>query len=299
MQKIVDDLDAEFTGELQIKQQEIQETQATLRAATKELADARRSIQQLKTQEQQLAEAQQKIINLEAALNQEIISAKSDEDGGDSGHLHILPGDVDAFFNIPDSGFAGSEESGLDEDYDEPLDKNEDDNEKENDASGSVKLETRLEQLSDTNTEAATPSSAVVAHTSTKRPSPKKSQVHDRMRRPLLQHSNGHGLLTREQRLERQVRLLQARVAAYVKNDVELRAQVATLRSHSTERELQCKKLIATCCNIQLEQVDELLQPLMQAVESDGRDLDLSRVAGFMTKVKQQEGVLVSGSGGR
>ncbi|TPX64730.1 hypothetical protein SpCBS45565_g05658 [Spizellomyces sp. 'palustris'] len=68
-----------------------------------------------------------------------------------------------------------------------------------------------------------------------------------------------------------------------------LRSEIIRLKSTSGKSELGCKKIIAACCNVPVESVDELLNPLLQAVESD-KEVDMSAVAGFMMDVKRREG---------
>ncbi|OZJ04070.1 hypothetical protein BZG36_03402 [Bifiguratus adelaidae] len=222
VEQIVSDLDGEYSVKLRQKQREIDETQHKLHGATRELAEARKKLSDYRQQAQQLAEAQQKIKNLETAIDNELavdLAAGSNVDT-----------DKDNFRDEVETFFNGT---------------------------------------------TTTPNIK----------SDSEGKENDATREP-LKNTNG---ATREQRLEKHVRSLQARLSAFMKNEAELRAQITTMRSQSTEREMQCKRLIATCCNIPLEQVDDLIQPLMQAVESDGRDLDLSRVAGFMTKIRGQE----------
>ncbi|KAI7824727.1 hypothetical protein BC939DRAFT_483959 [Gamsiella multidivaricata] len=129
------------------------------------------------------------------------------------------------------------------------------------------------------------------------------------VRKPVLHSTTGFGNndggtmseqpttdLTRERIAERDVIQLRSRVYAYQKNDEELSRELAETRSKTSANELLCKKVIAICCNIPLERVDDMLVPLTLAVESDGASLDLSRVAGFMSRVKQQEALAASAS---
>lgn len=88
--------------------------------------------------------------------------------------------------------------------------------------------------------------------------------------------------------LTRRVKILRARIAAYKQNDQDLRAEVEEQRAQSAEKELQCKKLIAACCNLPIEKIDDLVEPLILAIESDPPDLDLARVIGFMEKIRRQ-----------
>ncbi|KAG0175528.1 transcriptional regulator swi6 [Apophysomyces sp. BC1015] len=84
------------------------------------------------------------------------------------------------------------------------------------------------------------------------------------------------------------VQILQTRVDAYTKNGEELCSEVERLRTQSAEKEMQCKRLIAACCNLPIEKIDELVEPLTLAIESDPPDLDLARVVGFMEKIRRQ-----------
>ncbi|KAF9539263.1 hypothetical protein EC957_005611 [Mortierella hygrophila] len=83
---------------------------------------------------------------------------------------------------------------------------------------------------------------------------------------------------------------------AYQKNDEDLALELAVAISKTSANELLCKKINAICCNIQLAKVEEILVPLTLAVESGGASLDLSRVAEFMSRVKQQERMGITGS---
>lgn len=270
VQQIVDDLETEFTSEISVKTQEVQDTQAQLRQATKELAEARRHITVLRQQALAIVEAQQRVRNLENGL----LEYTSDDDADFNRNTVVVSPenvedvDVDAFFSVPDSGFAGSEDEDLDE-----LDASraEIDADKENQGNG-------YRHESPTPMRAA-PSGPLV--------NPAGMPLSRRAQPP-----NGGPVdqQKKEQDLHQEIRLLRARLNAYVRNDALLRDEINVLRSQSTERELNCKRLIATCCNVPLDQVDDLLGPLTQAVESDGKEIDLGRVAGFMNRVRVQSG---------
>jgi regulatory protein SWI6 len=89
--------------------------------------------------------------------------------------------------------------------------------------------------------------------------------------------------------LELSIRKLRARITIYQKNENELVTELEELQKQSGDKESQCKKLIAACCGVPIEKVDSLLHPLIQAIESDPPDLDLSRVAGFMAKIQNHD----------
>ncbi|KAG9067735.1 transcriptional regulator swi6 [Linnemannia hyalina] len=90
----------------------------------------------------------------------------------------------------------------------------------------------------------------------------------------------GEDQWTRERMAEDDLVLLRSRVYAYQKNDEELAMELAEDKSKTSANEVLCKKVIAICCNIQLDKVDEMLVSLTLAVESDGASLDLSCDAG-------------------
>lgn len=215
VQKMVDELDLEFSQEIMARQGQLQDTQALLRHATRDLTETRQTIKHFREQAQLLAEAQQRIKNLEASLEEE--EQKTLAQKGFTAKLRNGD-DVDLLFSIKKPSLQG-----------------------------------------------AVPGQSM-------------------------------DLATRERKAEEYLISLRARVYAYQKNDEELAQELAEIKGKSPAKELQCKKVIAICCDIPLEKVDDLLGPLTQAVESDGASLDLSRVAGFMSRVKQQEGMASSSS---
>jgi regulatory protein SWI6 len=79
--------------------------------------------------------------------------------------------------------------------------------------------------------------------------------------------------------------LLQARISAYKRNEAILMEQANELRGRSVELERKFRKVVSLCTQVPEDQVDIILNGLVQAVESDGPNVDISRVAGFMRKV--------------
>ncbi|KAI7891802.1 uncharacterized protein EV154DRAFT_442669 [Mucor mucedo] len=92
----------------------------------------------------------------------------------------------------------------------------------------------------------------------------------------------------KKQQLEAYVKDIQAKVKAYTANDQELLNEIKDLEDQFVEKEMQCKRLIAACCNLPIEKIDDLVEPLTLAIESDPPDLDLARVIGFMDKIRRQ-----------
>ena len=92
---------------------------------------------------------------------------------------------------------------------------------------------------------------------------------------------------TREQWLEERIRILQRQINTQSKSQEDLSVQVDSLQTQTSEREQQCKRLIAACCNLPLERIDTLLEPLLAAVESDPPDLEFGQVVNFMEQLRQ------------
>lgn len=91
-----------------------------------------------------------------------------------------------------------------------------------------------------------------------------------------------------QEQMDLYVKRIQAKVRAYTENNMLLEKEIKTLDNQYTEKEMQCKRLIAACCNLPIEKIDELVEPLTLAIESDPPDLDLARVIGFMDKIRRQ-----------
>ncbi|KAF9121377.1 transcriptional regulator swi6 [Mortierella sp. 14UC] len=221
VQKMVDELDVEFSQEIMARQGQLKDTQSLLRNATRELTETRRSIVDYRAQAQQVAEAQQKIKNLSISLEEESQRTRSQKGYTSSSKGRPSSEDIDVLFNVRKHAADGTTTTGA--------------------------VEGSAEQQQD--------------------------------------------VKAREKTAEEDLILLRSRVYAYQKNDEELAVELAEAKSKTSANELLCKKVIAICCNIPLDKVDDMLVPLTLAVESDGASLDLSRVAGFMSRVKQQEGM--------
>ncbi|KAK4517328.1 uncharacterized protein ATC70_000663 [Mucor velutinosus] len=92
----------------------------------------------------------------------------------------------------------------------------------------------------------------------------------------------------KKKKLDEYIRNIQAKVKAYRTNDEALRSEIKKLQSDYVAKEMECKRLIAACCNLPIDKIDDLVEPLTLAIESDPPDLDLARVIGFMDKIRRQ-----------
>ncbi|THH17791.1 hypothetical protein EW146_g3091 [Bondarzewia mesenterica] len=62
--------------------------------------------------------------------------------------------------------------------------------------------------------------------------------------------------------------------------------RLKSLHGASAEREFQCKKIVAMCTGVPIDKVEEMLDDLVIAVESETQVVDIGRVSGFMQKVR-------------
>ncbi|KAJ7334133.1 transcription factor [Mycena albidolilacea] len=65
-----------------------------------------------------------------------------------------------------------------------------------------------------------------------------------------------------------------------------MKARLKGLQGASAEKEYQCKKIVALCAQIPIDKVEEMLENLVVAVESESAIVDIGRVSGFMQKVR-------------
>ncbi|EPQ27049.1 uncharacterized protein PFL1_05333 [Pseudozyma flocculosa PF-1] len=74
----------------------------------------------------------------------------------------------------------------------------------------------------------------------------------------------------------------------------ELQHRIEGLEGASATKEKQCQQVVAMCANVPQDKVESMLDDLLTAMESDGQEVDLARVANFMQKV----GKIPSSGGG-
>ncbi|TFK39794.1 transcription factor [Crucibulum laeve] len=65
-----------------------------------------------------------------------------------------------------------------------------------------------------------------------------------------------------------------------------VKTRLKSLQGVSAEKEYQCKKIVALCTGISIDKVEDMLDNLLVAVESEAQIVDIGRVSGFMQKVR-------------
>lgn len=202
MEGMIHGLSAEFALEIKTKQDQLDVTQAHLRAATRSLSEQRKEMQLSQTRCSEMDLIMQRIKNLEKAI--------VDEDNVDwSGHSVDLRSVMDT-------------------------------------------SESTLPQL-----DPAMPIS--FSHSD-----------------PTVPMSNTKESLIRLRRLN----------AWHKRMEKFMEDRLRSLQGASAEKEFQCKKILALSTGIPFENIEEMLDNLVVAMESEAQILDISRVSGFMQKVK-------------
>ncbi|OJA14993.1 hypothetical protein AZE42_04318 [Rhizopogon vesiculosus] len=72
----------------------------------------------------------------------------------------------------------------------------------------------------------------------------------------------------------------------HIRMEELMQARLRSLQGASAEKEYQCKKVVALCTGIPIDKVEDMLENLVVAVESEAQVVDIVRVAGFMQKVR-------------
>jgi DNA repair exonuclease SbcCD ATPase subunit len=84
--------------------------------------------------------------------------------------------------------------------------------------------------------------------------------------------------------LMEQIEALTLQLSEAENRERSIRQELMIVRGNSGSIENKCKKIIAMCCNIQLDLVDEFVQPLLDAMSSDDSELNVEQVAEFMNQ---------------
>ena len=79
--------------------------------------------------------------------------------------------------------------------------------------------------------------------------------------------------------------VLRARVVAYKKNNAALKARVEGLIFQNKATEDKIKFVVSKCAGVPLENLDALLEALLQAVDSDGPQLDQTELREFLNRI--------------
>lgn len=80
---------------------------------------------------------------------------------------------------------------------------------------------------------------------------------------------------------------VRTRLNAYAENNANLERSIADLKSRSRDVEAKYRRLLSHCVNIPSERLDDIVESLMEAVDSEGGDVELGRVKDFLGRVER------------
>jgi ATP-dependent Clp protease ATP-binding subunit ClpA len=81
------------------------------------------------------------------------------------------------------------------------------------------------------------------------------------------------------------VSILRARITAYRKNNTVLKNHIDALLQQNQQTEEKIKLVVSKCAGVPLENLDMLLEALLQAVDSDGPQLDQNELMAFLNRI--------------
>ncbi|KAF9565833.1 apses-domain-containing protein [Agrocybe pediades] len=213
MTNMIQGLSTEFQAEVKAKQDALDVTQAHLRAATRELSEQRKQIQQWQSRCGELDQVNQRLRNIEKAI--------ADEDQFDWTGRTDLDGSDARNSAGPAFQYRGASSTMVG-------------------ISGTMDISFSVDS------------------------------------EPPLPVGDSVATLIKLRRLK----IWHARMEELVKS------RLKGLQGASAEKEYQCKKIVALCTGIPFDKVEEMLENLVMAIESESQIVDLARVSGFMQKVR-------------
>lgn len=106
---------------------------------------------------------------------------------------------------------------------------------------------------------------------------------------PLISPAVTAGMAKKSASVDEEVLKLREALSHQKAIEAHLCQELVAFRITANQHEKFCKRIISACCNVPLANVEELLQPLLSAVESDAFNLDLRLVSGFMGRIRRDD----------
>ncbi|THU87994.1 hypothetical protein K435DRAFT_782260 [Dendrothele bispora CBS 962.96] len=263
MTAMIQGLASDFQTEIKVKQDSLDVTQAHLRAATRELSEQRKQIQAWQSRCAELELLSQRTKNLEKAIQ--------DEDQWDwtgrseATNIYQVPGNepqdkdtmvIDDANRLPDEDADASAD-----DDDEAMP------EKTSPSTNTISPAFRYRGPSSTlvGMSGSSELSAVAQN-------PSVSVDPD----PPIPTTNNVETLIKLRRMK----------MWHMRLEELMEERLKGLKGASTEKEYMCRRIVALCTGVPVDKVDEMLDNLVIAMESEAQVIDIGRVSGFMQKVR-------------
>ena len=270
MTAMIQGLSTDFQAEIKSKQDALDVTQAHLRAATRELSEQRKQIQAWQSRCAELDMLNQRLKNIQKAIEDEDLFDwtgrwKQDGDGDES--ATVEQGQT----KEPE---AQSTLARLDE---EDADASADDDDEATTTMKPIEpilpvaiVPIKPESLMQSPAfRYRGPSSTIIGMSTTASPFSYEPE-------PPIPGGNDIPTLIRLRRMK----------MWHIRMEELMAERMKGLRGASAEKEYMCRKIISLCTGIPIDKVEDMLENLVVAVESETSVVDISRVSGFMQKVK-------------
>lgn len=245
MHQVLTRLDSDFQSEISIKQDKINELHLKLRKSTVELSQNRKILDNLKEMEIKLNELKQKKINIERSIREE--EEKFLDQTTELGSIgnYDVDFDADEPFRILPI-------------YDFFIDQLQ---EKTN-----IDNENKINETNNENNE-----------------DDEKTLVFDENDIESLDIEYNNQQINISELPHPAV--LKARIKAYEENQFLLKSFLDGLKNNSDSLESKFRRVVSLCTGVPEDKIDDILDGLVQAVESDPDEVDIGRVVGFLRKV--------------
>ncbi|KAK9467247.1 hypothetical protein V1512DRAFT_283554 [Lipomyces arxii] len=282
MSSMLSSLDRDFQDELRTKQSTLDTMHNQLREATVSLSQSRARVDLLRKQSNHVNELHQRYRNLEHAIKEE--DARFNTARGAIGERTVPENG-----NTTADGNLRSDEVMTDETGDvtmadlDTIDSKSDDDNAEVDADRAFRLDIVEESASELGEIGA---ASMSAGTSVDGNTPITPTIGAT---PPAESTKGYFSSTlKVVGPVPPIGVLRARIAAYRRNAVQLENLAQVLRGRSSDLEDKFRGVVARCTGVADENVDALLEGLVQAVQSDPAEVDMTRVAGFLRNVDEE-----------
>ncbi|KAJ3994097.1 transcription factor [Lentinula boryana] len=266
MTAMVQSLATDFQAEIKVKQDALDVTQAHLRAATRELSEQRKQIQSWQTRCAELDLLAQRVKNLEKAIE--------DEDTWDwtgrSSAKNLEKNDK------PDQHKPNRQ---VEEDIDADASADDDDEAMPLDASTKVITTSPM---------SASPAFRYRGTVSTMAGVTGNSELSNSIQNPPFA-TDPDPPIPMGNDAETLIKLRRMKMW-HMRLEELMEERLKSLRGMSVEKEYMCRRIVALCTGMAVDKVEDMLDNLVIAMESEANIVDIGRVSGFMQKVR--DGIL-------
>jgi hypothetical protein len=97
---------------------------------------------------------------------------------------------------------------------------------------------------------------------------------------------------TSDEMIDGEIRSLQAQITAYMRDQELLKQEIEALAASTDRSEMQYKGIIASCCKLDIDKVDDFVESIISAIENDNNELNRDHIGAFMNKVRGSESLI-------